>query len=94
MNARRLRRENGQATRNLVMFISDVLDFSKIEAGALQLEKAPFHVSQLLANVQAIMGNLAEQKGLLFSIHRPPDMPDEFIGDPYRAEQGVLEPHQ
>ncbi len=79
-----------KAARNLMMLISDVLDFSKIEAGAVQLEKTPFHIAQVLSNVRSIMETLAEQKGLRFSIHRSPETDIAVIGDPYRVEQVLI----
>jgi two-component system, sensor histidine kinase and response regulator len=82
--------KTAKAARNLMTLISDVLDFSKIEAGAVHIETVPFHLSQLLNNVQSIMGTLAEQKGLRFTVHAPHVGDDVVIGDPYRAEQVLL----
>lgn len=39
------------AVDNLIIMINDLLDFQKIEAGKLSIEKAPFHLADLLSQI-------------------------------------------
>ena len=79
-----------QAARSLMQIVNDVLDFSKIEAGRLVLEQAPFELSRVLAQVDAIAGSAARHKGLGFGIRVAPDVPDALLGDAMRIEQVLL----
>src|SRR5262249_20272898 len=60
----------------LLTVINDILDFSRIEAGKLQLEPAPFHVRDSLADAVRSLGIKAQQKGLELACRVAPDVPD------------------
>jgi len=79
-----------QAAKNLLRIVDDVLDFSKIEAGALVLEHAPFALATVIGNVDAVVGTLAREKGLEFSIDAADALPTFLVGDPLRLEQVLL----
>ncbi len=78
------------AAKNLMRIVNDLLDFSKIEAGALVLEHAPFALATVIGNVDAIIGTLAREKGLGFSIDTTDTLPTHLVGDPLRLEQVLL----
>ena len=77
--------------QNLLAVINDVLDISRIEAERLQLKSLPFTLSEVLANLNNLVGHLAEARGLSFSIDLPPALATTPLqGDPYRLGQILL----
>ena len=82
--------KTSRAAEVLMRTVNDVLDFSKIEAGAVELEQAPFAISDVLRNVDAVVGGLARDKGLSFQVHASPTVPPAVIGDAFRLEQVLL----
>ncbi len=79
-----------RAAQNLVRIVNDVLDFSKIEADALELEFRPVDLRAVLANVDAVVGSLARDKGLEFVVDDAVADPTGLVGDPFRLEQVLL----
>ncbi len=52
------------SSRMLLGIINDILDYSKIEAGKLELESRPFHLDDLLDQMQTLFAAAAEDKGI------------------------------
>ncbi|MGH8517007.1 MAG: response regulator, partial [Panacagrimonas sp.] len=77
------------AGQSLLGLINDILDFSKIEAGKLMVERIEFDLDTVLDNLATVVGVKAHEKGLEFSIDRPPD-PPSLIGDPLRIGQVLV----
>ena len=84
---RQLLRKLQVAGRSLLGVINDVLDLSKIEAGELAVEQAPFQLSELLRELDAVFADPARAKGLGWELHSAPDLPDTLIGDAQRLQQ-------
>lgn len=78
------------AARSLLAIIDDILDFSKIEANELVMEEINFCLSDLVADLREIFAPKAEEKGLTFTIKIAANLPDNFIGDPLRLRQILL----
>ncbi|MBB1073494.1 response regulator [Rhodoferax sp. 4810] len=78
------------AATALLNIINDVLDFSKIEARKLELENVPFTLNQLLADLIAIIGLKAEEKGLTLTCQVAPDVPQLLCGDSLRLGQILI----
>ncbi len=76
-----------QSGRQLLRLLDDILDFSRIDAGHLELECAPFSVSQLLAQVERVYGLKAREKGLGFSAGLTGPDPGWRLGDRLRVAQ-------
>jgi PAS domain S-box-containing protein len=76
-----------ESARSLLRIIEGVLDFSKIEAGALELEEAPFSLSELVGGAIATFRPQAESKGLTLTSFVAPDSADALVGDPTRVRQ-------
>jgi len=74
------------AGQSLLALLNDVLDLSKIEAGQLRIEPRPFDLSQLLANLDSLMGEVAHAKGLTLRIDAPA-LTRPLLGDGLRLEQ-------
>ncbi len=80
-------RGSGEA---LLTVINDILDFSKIEAGKLDLEIVPFDLQSALEDVVELLAVQAREKKLELLLRYAPDAPREFLGDPGRIRQVVL----
>lgn len=77
------------AGHTLLSLINDILDFSKIEAGRLEIERAPFNLTELLDNLAAIMATAAHNKDLELVITPPAEI-DALIGDALRLQQILI----
>ncbi|MDD3343421.1 MAG: transporter substrate-binding domain-containing protein [Sulfurospirillaceae bacterium] len=78
------------ASKSLLGVINDILDFSKIEAGKLEIEKIPFNLHSVIENVATLVEIKANEKGLEFVVSYDHAIPMEFIGDPLRLGQILI----
>jgi len=78
------------ASHTLLGVINDILDFSRIEAGRLYIEKVPFRLDEILANLSDLVIMRAEEKGLEILFDVSPDVPQGLIGDPTRITQVLI----
>ncbi len=78
------------SSNSLLVIINDILDLSKIEAGKIDLEEIPFSMKEVIENVQTIMQFKAEEKGLLLKTNIDNGESNQFIGDPTRLHQILL----
>ncbi len=78
------------AARNLLGIINDILDFSKIEAGEMTIERIPFSLPKVIADLSAVTQPLIANKPVRLSFSLPENMPDELVGDPLRLRQVLL----
>ena len=76
-----------QSAQGLLRIIDDVLDFSKIDAGRMDIEAAPFSLSELVAATVKTMMPQARRKHLKLSAEPSGAGPDQVIGDPTRVRQ-------
>ncbi|AWB65911.1 hypothetical protein C2869_05395 [Saccharobesus litoralis] len=74
----------------LLTIINDILDFSKIESGKLPIEQVNFYHHTLIDNIAAMLGKIADEKGIELIFDIAPDIPDNLIGDPVRVNQILL----
>ena len=74
----------------LLQVISDILDFSKIEANKMQLEDAPFHVSEAVNETMTILSGRATEKGLKLNTDIGVDVPSAVLGDKARLRQVLM----
>ncbi|MFT4252298.1 MAG: ATP-binding protein [Caulobacter sp.] len=77
-------RDSGATLERLV---SDFLDVSKIEAGQLQLESRSFNLDQALLPGVEVLRRRAKEKGLSFTLERPPLTGGRHLGDGMRLSQ-------
>ncbi len=75
------------AGQMLLGLINDILDFSKIEAGHMTLEKIDFALDDVLENLTTVIVQRAQEKGLEVHYVLEPDLPPNFVGDPLRLTQ-------
>jgi signal transduction histidine kinase/CheY-like chemotaxis protein len=79
----------GNSGEHLLRMINEVLDFSKIEAGRMELRPAPFHLPQLIRDIEAGIRARAAQKDLAFTVTLPPELPATVIGDAQKLRQVI-----
>jgi signal transduction histidine kinase/ActR/RegA family two-component response regulator len=79
-------RRNG---RHLLAVLDDILDLSKIEADQLRVEHAPTDVSELLRDIQHLMGPRALQRNTSVSLEIR-NLPPTLLTDVVRLRQIVL----
>lgn len=75
---------------HLLGLINDILDFSKIEAGQLQLDPVDFNLSNILHELQELLGAIAEQKKLKLLFVIDPQLSSARHGDDLRIKQVLL----
>lgn len=78
------------AANSLLGIMNDILDFSKMEARKLQLECIPFSLDEVLRDLQALVGEKADQKRLPLIFTVQPNVPRNLMGDPLRLRQVLL----
>ena len=74
----------------LLAILSDLLDSAKIDAGKLELESAAFSLRRVLEQTAQVLIVRASEKGIPFSYHIAPEVPDVFVGDQVRLRQILL----
>ncbi len=74
-------------SEQMMRLLNDLLDISKIEAGRLDFEQIPFDLRELLRNLRATYGRMAESKGLAFVMETDPLLPGSLVGDAGRVRQ-------
>ena len=75
---------------SLLTIINDILDFSKIEAGRMELESAPFDLSECVESALDLMAGRASEKGVELIGDVRPDVPRIVVGDVTRLRQILL----
>jgi len=76
--------------KHLLHIINEILDLSKIEAGKLEIEIMPCSLSDILEEVNQVLSNMANEKGLVFSIKYAFPLPEKIKSDPFRIKQILL----
>ncbi len=71
----------------LLTIINDILDFSKIDAGQLELDPAPFKLSEAVEDVSALMSTRIAEKDLELVVRIDPSLPANVVGDVGRVRQ-------
>ncbi len=75
---------------NLLSIVNDILDLSKIEAGMMRIEPTKFSLRSLIASVEIMMKNKAEEKGIMLLITQQENIPQYIFGDTLRLTQILL----
>lgn len=74
------------SSQYLLSLINDILDMSRIENGKMKIEKKNFSLTDMLDELQEMMGSQAEQKGLQFKVQCQITQ-NYLVGDPLRLRQ-------
>jgi signal transduction histidine kinase/ActR/RegA family two-component response regulator len=75
-----------RATRQMSRLLEDLLDVSRIDEGRLPLEREPFGIELLMADVTSLYDPVAESRGLSLVCSASPDI-GTFVGDRTRLGQ-------
>jgi signal transduction histidine kinase/DNA-binding NarL/FixJ family response regulator len=75
------------SAKGLLALLNDILDISKIEAGRLELNLAPFSMSEMIGDLVALWRPSALSKHLNLSFEIDPLVPTVLIGDAARIGQ-------
>ncbi|WP_051304688.1 PAS domain S-box protein [Chitinilyticum litopenaei] len=79
-----------RASRSLLGIINDVLDISKLESGKFMLEQIPFHLPNVLRDIQHTIEQQLGEKGLVYRCRIADGLPLRVVGDPTRLRQILL----
>ena len=76
--------------RHLMHILNDILDLSKIEAGAIDVELVWVSPFEVLADVEALLRNTAESKGIALDFSYHGSIPSKIYTDPTRLRQILM----
>ncbi|WP_410497784.1 PAS domain S-box protein [Chitinibacter sp. S2-10] len=79
-----------RASRSLLGIINDVLDISKLDSGKFTLEEIPFHLPNVLRDLQLTIEHQLNEKGLQYHCQMAGNIPTKVLGDPTRLRQVLL----
>ncbi len=54
----------------LMELVNDVLDMNKLESGQIKLEEKPFSISEILKEVETVVGMAATEQGITLTVKR------------------------
>jgi CheY-like chemotaxis protein len=74
---------------SLLTVINDILDFSKLEAGKLLIESMPFHLRDVIEDVNEMLAPGTGGRDLDLVLDYPAGLPKRFIGSGGRLRQVV-----
>jgi len=75
------------ASDSLLAVIHDILDYTRIEAGKAPLDKTRFHLKPLVKDLVKLFQVAVREKNINLNYHIAENVPDTFIGDPFRLRQ-------
>lgn len=71
----------------LLRIINDILDFSRIEAGRYAIEPVELDLRRCVEEVVGLFAEQASRQGIELVYFLPAELPQIFIGDPFRIRQ-------
>jgi len=74
----------------LATFINEILEINKIESNKIELESIPFHLKELLENIQSSLNKFALTNNNEFNLEFDKNIPSYLIGDPTKLSQVFL----
>lgn len=78
------------SAQSLMILINDLLDIAKFESGDVKLENIPFNLAEMIEEIISIMSVKADEKNIELHINYSPILNTEFIGDPLRLRQILM----
>lgn len=75
------------SAQHLLRLLNDILDMSALESGRILIQPEPVNMRRLIGDVEQLMGNQAQHKGLDFVFEGPAQWPDWVETDPTRVRQ-------
>ena len=78
------------SSETLLVILKDVLDYSKMEADRLTLRRQKFNLEVAIDDVLSVLSHKAQAKGLLLFLDYDGACETDFIGDPGRIRQIMI----
>ncbi|MEH2114202.1 HAMP domain-containing protein [Nostoc sp.] len=75
------------AGNDLLTLINDILDLAKIESGTMSIDMIPMPLAELGDVIERTFRQIAENKGLAFTIEFTPELPNTIYSDVKRLQQ-------
>jgi len=75
---------------NLLVIIDDILSLTQMNSGKIDLVEQPFHLLDLIEEIEGVLKLKAEEKNLFLRIEVAPDTPKNIIGDQTRIYQVLI----
>ncbi len=72
---------------DLLRLINEILDLSKVEAGKIELYFENSPLSELLSDLNRVFKDIADSKGIGFSVNLEEGLPDTIYTDAHRLQQ-------
>ena len=80
----------GSSAKHLLSIINDILDMSRIESGRMVVSSEEFSLSNLLEQVNTIIGGQCRDKGLEYECRLVNDVDEYYIGDNMKLRQIMI----
>ncbi|MSR77276.1 MAG: response regulator [Candidatus Omnitrophica bacterium] len=74
---------------NLKELINNLLELSRMESGQMELKVKAFNIMNVIDAVRALLGGVAQKKGLRFEKIAPPQLSDVY-GDPEKIQRVLI----
>lgn len=74
----------------LLSLINDVLDMARIENGKVELQRTPFDLTKMIGGIEVMIGQRAQDGGVLFRVETGKLDVEWVMGDPLRTEQIIV----
>ena len=75
------------AGTDLLALINDILDLAKIESGTMSIDMTQMLLAELAEQTERTFGQIAQNKGLAFTIELTPELPNTIYTDVKRLQQ-------
>ncbi|MBR1780907.1 MAG: response regulator [Oscillospiraceae bacterium] len=80
----------GASARHLLGLINDILDMSRIESGRMTLRNEEFSFSDMLEEINTMVGSQCEEKHLQYECRVTGRVDDYYIGDVMKLKQVII----
>ena len=80
----------GSSARHLLGIINDILDMSRIESGRMILRNEEFSFTNMLEQINIMVGGQCRDKGLQYECTVRGDVEDFYIGDDMKLKQVLI----
>ncbi len=71
----------------LMELVNDVLDMNKLESGQIKLEEKPFSISEILKEVETVVGMAATEQGISLTVKKEDIIHENLLGSSLHVRQ-------
>ena len=80
----------GGSAQHLLGIINDILDMSRIESGRMTIKKEEFSFAKALEQVNTIISDQCQEKGIAYDCQMTGQVDDYYIGDVMKLKQVMI----